>query len=412
MKRWIKIFLSVLILFFVTTEGQAQGHKHLEKKKKKIRKEINQMNDLLKEISINKKNSTLASLITQMKIGAREDLIKSINDEIYWLEQDIVQQQEAIDSLHDQLANYRSQYEKMLQYAYKNRNATNSLVFVFSSSDFNEAYKRLKYLKKISEYREHQAVEIAEAQKEIEREIVKIEAKKERKKRFLGDKYYEKKKLQVEKKENQEAITNLKKDEKALKKKILAKQKAAKKLDNQIRIIIQKELEAARLAAKRAREAAKKGEKRPANDLTQVSDKLSKNFAGNKGKLPWPATGVYSGMFGISKHHALKHIKVNNNGVNILTKRGTDAKAVFKGTVVAVIVIPSGAKSAVLLQHGAYFTLYSNLSVVKVKKGQKVKIGQSLGTIKTDEEESKTEIHFELWKGNVKQNPALWLKKK
>lgn len=415
MWKWNKTLLLLLLFFSLVDHGFAQNKTQLKTEKIQLQKDIKKYKGLLNEITINQKKSGLAWLITQKKIGAREELINSINNEIYHLNSELELQQNAIDSLHNLLDSYRKQYEKMLIYAYKNRNATNSIVFVFSAPDFNEAYKRIKYIKKIGEYRSYQASEIKDAQKQIENRIVIIKAKKERKKQFLGDKYHEKKILQVEKEENQEILQNLKKDEQSLKNKIAIKEKEAKKLDDEISKIIQRELEEARkkaaeaLAKQKAKTNTPKSQ--PQFGLTPVTEKLSQNFEINKGKFPWPvASGIISGEFGIQSM-AGTHLKINNNGINIATNKGSDATAIFAGNVVAIIVIPSGGKSAVLIQHGTFFTLYSNLSTVKVKKGQEVVLGQKLGLIKTDDE-GKTEIHFELWKGNEKQNPAYWLKTK
>jgi septal ring factor EnvC (AmiA/AmiB activator) len=394
----------------------AQNKNQLKKKKSKLHKEIKKMNGLLSEINRDKKGAEITYLINVMKIEVREELIESINEEIREVDLELAAQNTTIDSLNNQLLKFQDQYKKMLVYAYKNRNATNSIIFIFSSNDFNQAYKRLKYIKKIGEYREHQAIEVASIKKAVEVEITRLENKKEKKKRILGDKYYEKNKLQKEKTENKEVLQGLKKDEKNLKKEILKKQKEATKLDSEIKKIIEKEIALARERAQKERERLKKGEgKKGKNDpsfgLTPIAEKLSKRFEQNKGILPWPVkSGKISAKYGISKHPAFEHIKVTNNGVNIITNKGSHAMAIFGGNVVAVIVLPSGGKSAVLMQHGAYFTLYSNLITVKVKKGQEIKLGQKLGIIKT-EENGKTEIHFELWKGNAKQNPALWLKK-
>lgn len=412
MVKWTKIVMVFVSCSLISLSLAAQNKNQLKSKKKKLHQEISTMNVLLDEIGINKKQSEIAYIINLKKIGAREELISSINQEIQELNQEIEQQYYAIDSLNEQLKNYREQYKKMLLYAYKNRNSTNELIFIFSSQDFNQAYKRLKYLKRIGEYRKYQAIEVALVQKSINGKIALLQEKKAVKNKFLGNKHYEKKKLQVEKSENQSVLQSLKKDEKKLKKKILAKQKEANQLDEQIKKIIEKEIAEARERARKQREKLKKkGGKNDPFDLTPVASKLSKKFELNKGKLPWPVkSGTISGKYGVGTHPVFKHLKVINNGINLITNKGTNALAIFGGNVVAIIVLPAGGKSAVLVQHGAYFTMYSNLITVKVEKGQKVKLGQKLGVIKTDEE-GKTEIHFELWKGNEKQNPALWLKK-
>ena len=404
----------LLLIMMSSIALPAQNKKQLKNKKNKLHKEIKKMNGLLSEINRDKKGAEITYLINVMKIEVRKELIQSINEEIREVDAALETQNASIDSLNNQLTQFQEQYKKMILYAYKNRNATNSIIFVFSSDNFNQAYKRLKYIKKIGEYREYQATEITSIKRTIEDRIIRLERKKEKKKRILGDKYYEKNKLQKEKTENKEVLQGLKKDEKNLKKKIVRKQKEATKLDNQIKKIIEKEIALARERARKERERlnkGKKGKKDPNFGLTPIAAKLSKRFELNKGKLPWPIkSGKISARYGISKHPVFEHLKVTNNGMNMITNKGSHALAIFGGNVVAVIVLPSGGKSAVLLQHGAYFTMYSNLITVKVQKGQKVKLGQKLGIIKT-EENGKTEIHFELWKGNAKQNPALWLKK-
>lgn len=415
MWKWSKIVMAVILL--VSTSLFAGPDKNqLKKEKKKLHQDIKKMNGLLSEIKRDKTGAEVTYLINVMKIKVRKELIKSINDEIKEVEQEVAAQNNSIDSLKNQLNQFQEQYKKMLLYAYKNRNATNNIIFIFSSNNFNQAFKRLKYLKKIGDYREYQALEINNTQKNIEDRIVRLERKKEKKKRILGDKYYEKNKLQKEKTENKAVLQDLKKNEKELKKKILKKRQEAVELDNKIKKIIEQEIALAQERARKERERLNKGKgtkekKKPKFGLTPVAEKLSKRFELNKGKFPWPVkSGKISGKYGISKHPVFEHLKVTNNGINIITNKGSNALSIFGGNVVAVIVLPSGGKSAVLLQHGAYFTMYSNLITVKVKKGQDVKLGQKLGVIKT-EEDGKTEIHFELWKGNQKQNPALWLKK-
>ena len=418
MKKWTRFYSYLIITCCFVLSSTAQNKNQLKNNQKELKNDISKIEKLRINLGKTEKSVQVSALINTIGIRVRKELIESINEEIHHIQLNIQGQESSIDSLRAQLNEYRDQYEKMLIYAYKNRNASNSLVFVFSASDFNEAYKRLKYLKKIGEYRIYQAIEIAEAQKIIEEKIVILESHKDKKKRRLGDKYYEKQKLQNAKKANQKVIIELKKNQKELEAEIVSKQKEYNALAQQIQKIIDEEIRIAQQReAQRLADLAKgkKPSKSSPNSLSpEKIQALSKSFAKNKRKLPWPVhsgTGIISGHFGIREHHALEGIKVNNNGIDILTEAGSDALAVFEGVVVAVIVIPSGAKSAVLVQHGAYFTLYSNLGTVKVKKGQKVKIRQSVGTIKTDEG-SKTELHFELWNGNVKQNPELWITKK
>jgi septal ring factor EnvC (AmiA/AmiB activator) len=422
MWKWNKVVVILGLLMISSSGIIAQNKKDLKKEQSKLRKDIKVMNGLMSENKGNQKTTEITYLLNIMRGNVRKELIKSINEEIAEVEAELFSQKNTIDSLKNQLHKFQEQYKKMILYAYKNRNATNNIIFVFSSENFNQAYKRLKYLKKIGEYREYQAKEIAYIQKNVQEKILKLEGKKEQKKRILGDKYYEINELKKEKEENKEVLKVLKKDEEKLKKKILQKQSESIDIDNKIKKIIEKEIAAAQERERKRKEKEKKekrkkkkGDKTPNKTpdfgIAPPAAKLSLRFEQNKGKLPWPIkSGKISAVYGISKHPVFEHLKITNNGINMLTNEGADALAIFKGNVVAVIVLPSGGKSAILLQHGAYFTLYSNLKTVKVKKGQEIKLGQQLGMIKT-EEDGKTEIHFELWKGNVKQNPAYWLRK-
>jgi len=417
MWKWNKAAVFVGILLVSSFGLTAQNKKDLKKEQSKLRKDIKEMNGLMTEINRDQKLTEITYLLNVMRGNVRKELIKSINEEIGEVELELLSQNNSIDSLNNQLHKFQEQYKKMILYAYKNRNATNNIIFVFSSENFNQAYKRLKYLKKIGDYREYQAKEIDYIQKTVKEKILKLEGKKEQKKRILGDKYYEINKLKKEKDENKEVLKVLKKDEKNLKKKILKKQRESMEVDNKIKRIIEKEIAAAAERERKRKERLenKNGDKTPKKtpdfNIAPPAAKLSLRFEQNKGKLPWPIiSGNISGKYGITNHPVFEHLKITNNGINMITKKGANALAIFKGNVVAVIVLPSGGKSAVLIQHGDYFTMYSNLKTVKVKKGQQIKLGQKLGVIKT-EDDGQTEIHFELWKGNAKQNPAYWLKK-
>lgn len=401
MRRWINFILIVSLLFIASSPVQAQNKNQLKQKRQQVQKELKKLNGLLGETKANKRKSEIQLLILRKKIGAREELISAINYEVKYIDNAIKKQADYIDTLNNQLSALRVQYAKMVQFAYKNRNATNKLIFIFSADDFNQAYKRLNYIHEISEYRVHQAEEIKKKQKEIESLIVELEAKKQNKVSLVKNKKDEHNALQKEKLEKKTLYQVLRSDEKNLKNNINRKKREARKLQNAIKKIIEREL----------KEAMKKNKKNNKFELTPKAQKLSTSFTTNKGKLPWPvARGTISGKFGNQKHQVFDHLKTINNGVDIITNRGTKARAVFKGKVVAVIVLP-GDKNAVLMQHGSYFTMYSNLSTVYVKKGDEVEISENIGKIKTDEN-GKTELHFEIWKGNAKQNPSVWISAK
>jgi septal ring factor EnvC (AmiA/AmiB activator) len=401
MRGWIKNSLLIFLLFLVGMSAQAQDKNQLKRKRQLIQKELKKLNGLLGETKANKRKSEIQLLILRKKIGARQELISAINYEVKYIDKSIHKQEDYIDTLNYQLKTLRIQYSKMVQFAYKNRNATNKLIFIFSSDDFNQAYKRLNYIHGISEYRVYQAKEIEQKQIEVEQKIIALEFEKQSKVLLVNNKRTEHTALEQEKLEKKSLYQTLRSDEKNLKKNITRKKSEARKLENAIKKIIEREL----------KEAMKKNKKSNKFELTPKAKKLSDSFTNNRGKLPWPVgRGTISGKFGNQRHQVFDHLKTINNGVDIITNRGTKARAVFKGKVVAVIVLP-GDKNAVLIQHGSYFTMYSNLSSVYVKKGDELDIQEEIGKIKTDEN-GKTELHFEIWNGNTKQNPGLWISKK
>tara|TARA_Y100000739_G_C20573722_1_gene449113 strand:+ start:310 stop:1524 length:1215 start_codon:yes stop_codon:yes gene_type:complete len=395
---------SLLILGFCLF-GQlvfSQSKSQLKKKKANIQKEIKKLNGLLGETRINKRKSEIQLLILNKKIGARKELISAIGNEVFYLDREITNQNNQIDTLKNKLLELRNQYTEMVRFAYKNRNATNKLIFIFSSEDFNQAYKRLKYIHEIAEYRQYQAQQIILAQEYIEVKIIELEENKFRKLNLKEHKRAEFDRLQDEQGERQNLYSDLRKDEKKLKSNINNKRKESKKLQEAIKKIIEREIA----------EAKKRAEKEKGSiGLTPKAKKLSKDFNTNKGKLPWPVTkGVISGKFGNQKHALYEHLTTINNGIDILTNKGNKAKAVFKGKIAAIIVLPGG-KKAILIQHGDFFTMYSNLDKVLVNKGDEVSTQEDVATILTDEN-GKTEIHFEIWQGNQKQNPSFWISPK
>ncbi len=398
-QKWKLSSLLILGFFLLAQPLFSQSKSQLKNKKAKIQKEIKKLNGLLGETRNNKRKSEIQLLILNKKIGARQDLISAIGNEVFHINKEITDQNNQIDTLKSKLLELRHQYTKLVQFAYKNRNSTNKLIFIFSSEDFNQAFKRLKYIHEIAEHREYQSQQINLATKKIEEKIIELEEKKFRKLSLKEFKKAEFNRLQEEQIERQEVYAELRRDEKNLKSNLFKKRNESRKLQSAIKKIIEREIA----------EAKKRAEKSNSSiGLTPKAKKLSKDFITNKGKLPWPVSkGMISGKFGNQRHAIYEHLTTINNGIDILTTKGSKARAVFKGKVVAVIILPGG-KKAVLIQHGEFFTMYSNLSKVFVNKGEEVNTQEEIATILTDEN-GKTEIHFEIWQGNQKQNPSSWV---
>ena len=401
-RKWTLSSLFVIGLLLIAQPLFSQSKSQLKKKKAKIQKEIKKLNGLLGETRTNKRNSEIQLLILNKKIGARQDLISAIGNEVFYINEEISNQNNQIDTLKSKLLELKKQYTKMVQFAYKNRNATNKLIFIFSSEDFNQAYKRLKYIHEIAEYRKYQWQQIKLATEKVEEKILELEEKKFRKLNLKEHKKAEFNRLQEEQGERQEVYAELRKDEKKLKANLNKKRSESRKLQAAIKKIIEREIAEAKKRAEKSNGAI---------GLTPKAKKLSKDFTTNKGKLPWPVSkGIISGKFGNQKHAVYEHLTTINNGIDILTNKGTKARSIFNGKVAAIIVLPGG-KKAVLIQHGEFFTMYSNLVKVFVNKGDEVNTQEDIATILTDEN-GKTELHFEIWQGNQKQNPSFWIARK
>ncbi len=411
----IKYIITIFVLFLGVgiAISQTQTKEDLQNKKRQLSKEIEQTNRILRETQKNKK-ATLTQLNALIKqIEVREKLINTISSEIRALEGQIGKTNSEIDQLRAELEQLKLEYAAMIKFAYRNQSSYNKLMFVFAANNFNQAYKRLKYLQQFSEYRQKQAKYIEQAQSKLEEKMLELEDDKKDKNVLLVDEQQEKVILGKEKNQKETIAKQLTVKESTLKKQLATKQAQAKKLDRMIEDIIRKEIEAARKKAEA--EAKAKGTKMPTGDktsssnlaLTPEAQKLSKDFTNNKGKLPWPVEkGIIVEYFGTHEHPQLKGVMISNNGVDIKTAKGAPVRAVFSGRVSGVIQIVGGLY-AVLINHGEFTTVYSNLSSVSVKMGQELNTKQNIGTVATDEELSSMEL--QVWKGVTKLNPVDWL---
>lgn len=404
---FLYLFIWCFVLLNVTVcPAQKQTKKDLENKKKQIQKEIDQTNQLLAETKKNKKHSLNELLMLNKKISDREELISTINGEISVLNRQIKENNESITGLQNDLTKLKAEYAKMIYYAYKNQDSYSRMMFVFAAKDFEQAYMRLKYLQEYSDYRHKQAEKIVQTKKNLNEKVQDLETKKSDQRLLLGNQETEKQSLTSEKTEKEHVFSELQQQESKLKKDLEKKKQDAQKLQQAIQRVIEKELEKAQA------EAAKENKPKPQKlILTPESQQLSNSFASNKSKLPWPvAKGVISEHFGVHPHPLMKDVDVNNNGVDVTTNNGSLARAVFDGEVKAVVNMP-GSGQFVLLRHGDFLTIYSNLKDVYVKVGDKVTTKQNIGSILYDDDDSKTVMHFEVWKGQMKLDPEDWLYK-
>ena len=311
----------------------------------------------------------------------------------------------------------------MIVFANKNRSHYNMLGFVFASKDFNQAFSRLRYIREFNEARKVKIDQIASTERRISDEVEASQKAREEQAALLKDEKTQQEALQKEKKDLNGQVAKLKKKEGSIQQDIKNKQQQAKKLQKAIDDIIAEEIRKANAEAERKRkeEAKKNANKGKATTapapkekgmaLTPAEKTLSSNFVNNKGSLPWPVErGVISSSFGKHASVVSDKVTVTNNGIDIATTEGAQARAVFEGEVTSVVKL-TGANTVVIIRHGEYFTVYSNLENVTVKRGDKVKTKQNIGTVHTNKTEDKTELHFELLKEQNRQNPANWLSK-
>jgi septal ring factor EnvC (AmiA/AmiB activator) len=392
----------------ISVNGSSQDKKsQLEARKAKIEEEINYTNKLLSETKKSKQASLNQVVLLNKKILKRQELINAISGEIGQIDQKINQTNDTIIELTQTIKSLKEEYARMIYYAQKNRNSYTRLMFIFSAENFNQAYQRLKYFQQYSSYRQNQVRVIKETQALLAEKISLLQKQKNDKVSLKTMEESEKQKLSKEKTEQDQTVRKLTQKEKDLLKKLRENEKAAKKLQKAIEDIIAEEI-------RKARETAKKTGTKPTPEntfgLSPSEMKLSSTFAGNKGNLPWPTErGIISATFGEHPHPVLKGIKTKNNGIDITTSSGATARAIFEGEVTSIMSLPT-YNNVIIIKHGEFLTVYSNIGQVYVKKGDKVTTRQKIGTIDTDDS-GKTKIHFELWKGKILQNPEAWIAK-
>lgn len=433
MRVFFQRFCVILLLFGVVLVASSQTakksggakvytKKELESKKKRLLAEIAAAQRVLEQTT-ETKEATLQQLEALNKqISARENLIKTISTEMIVLDRQIVDNQHRVGTLAEELIQLKKEYAAMVVFAQRNKSSYNKLMFIFAANDFNQAYKRLKYIQQFNEYRRRQVEYILDTQTDLKNSILDLEEKKRGKAVLLQDEQKEKVKLDENKKQQASMVKQLQVKENQLKKDLAKKQDQIERLNRAIEEAIKREIEAAKKKAEEEarRKALASGKAAPAKSsgsgassdaltATPESKKLSDDFTGNKGNLPWPVErGEIVEQFGVHPHPVLKGVMIQSNGINIQTEMNAAVRVTFDGEVRSVFSVP-GQNKSVLVRHGEYFTVYANLISTSVKVGDKVSSKQVIGTVYTVPGKSVAELHFELWKQVTKQDPADWL---
>ena len=400
--RFIVIFLLALVTV-TTAVGQSKKQLQLESQRKSILKEIQQINSLLSDAK-----SEETSLLTKiedvnLKIKVRRNLIQITNQQANLLTREIKTNSEQIKALETDLTARKKDYAAMVVKSYKNKATQSKLLFLLSSNDFLQAYKRLNYMKQYKRYQKNQADSIVSKTEKLVSLNDALLVQKEDKTRLIAENKKAQAQLQLEKDKQQTLIATLKKDESKYKKAIADKQKESNRIEREIEKLIRDAIAA-------ANKKAKKTSSSKTLSLTPEAKALAASFSANKGKLPWPVTtGRVTQKFGKQPHATISGIFTNSSGVKILTSKNSDVKSVFNGVVTDIQVI-KGANQSVYIQHGSYFTVYSNLKQLYVKKGDKVSTGMPIGKIATNNE-GKSVLRFFIFNNSNKQNPADWIYK-
>ena len=399
--------------------SQPPTQEELEERKAKIQLEIQEKEQLLQSVKSKEKSVVTQLQIQKEKIGLKEKLIKTTEKQTKLLGNDIYVNQIKINQLNRDLEQLRKDYTAMILKSYKSRSEQSRAMFLLSSENFLQAYKRAQYMKQYASYRKMQGQEIEGKTKQLVGYTNKIVVQKTEKEKLIAENENEKKELVKEKKEQEKIASQIQKQKGKIIAEIKKKQQETKKIDAQIQKLIRETIAAAnkKTAAAKAKanpktataESTKAVESSAKIVLTSEGQLVANNFRANKGKLPWPVEkGAVSLPYGDQPHPVYRTLTVHNSGVEITTENGASARSVFGGEVTKVIKL-SPLNIAVFIQHGDYFTVYQNLISVNVSVGDKVSTKQSLGKIRTNGDTGKTILKFLILQNTTYNNPASWL---
>lgn len=398
------IIVVLALLLAVPSFAQSDKQKELEAKRKQYLKEIEQLNNLL--FSNKKKEKSVISQVEDLnyKVSVRKNLIKVTNDQANLLTREINDNQNKISELRVQLQQLKEDYAEMVVKSYKNKSKQSRVMFLLSSENFKQAYKRIQYFK---QYREHQKKqgEIIKTKTEelqvLNKDLLRQKADKEQ---LIAENRLAKKKLEEEIKQQKELMASIKSNMKNYLAQIKTKQQEVNRIDKEIDRLIK-----AAIAA--SNKKAGKSSSSSTFALTPAGKALAANFEANKGRLPWPVEkGVVKVKFGLQPHPIDRNLTFNSKGIRIATEERAAVRAIFDGEVTAVLASKKG-NPTILIQHGNYITAYSNIGKVTVKKGDKVSAKQIIGEVFSDGNNSESTLYFRIYKESKPQNPQYWLAK-
>lgn len=422
-----KVIFSIFFVCFGMALAYGQSSAELKKQREKIDAEIAQiqrvLQNKLKEKALSQ--SEVSALSRQLTL--REDKITTINRELQLINNQINTNTKEVAALEAELEKMRRDYEKMVLFAFRNKNAHNKMMFIFASKDFNQAFKRVKYLQQFTDARKIKVAEIEETQHQIKLRLAQLEQDKQVQAALLKEQQAERDVIARDRSQHQQQLNQIVKEERGFKTQLTQKQQERKRIEAALKNAIARELEIARrmeeerlrkLAEDEARRTGKTveeaektvaSEARTGSDLlntTPEAKKLSADFRSNRGRLPWPVTrGNIVRNYGSVTYE--NNVRDFYDYIRIRTSDNAPVRAVFAGDVISVVRV--GASWAVIVRHGEYFTLYSNLRTASVKRGQKVSTGATLGTADSDADEGFSYVDLTIYQGQSALNPSQWI---
>ena len=435
MKRFLLICLTFV---FVGNEAFAQTTakiKELENRRNELQQQITESETLLRSTKKDVKSQLDNLALITGQIEKRKQYLEVLQADVNALNAEITSLGKQLAELEKELNEKKENYQASVQYMYKNRSVQEKLMFIFSAKNFNQMYRRMRYVRQYADFQRVQGKEIEGKQQQVNAKKEELETTKSAKETLLKQGEAERARLQIQERDRQTLVANLQKKQRGIQQEINKKRQTAQQLNRQIDKLIEEEVAKARKRAeeearkKAAEEAKAKQANAKANtksntptqskevkkaapvekfNLNTEDRRLSGNFERNRGILPMPITGPYVivSHYGAYTVDGLKYVKLDNKGIDIKGKAGAQARAIFDGEV-SVIFKYNGLNN-VLIRHGAYISVYCNLSTVNVQKGSKVNTRDVIGAIATDTN-GNTVLHFQLRKETAKLNPELCL---
>ncbi len=403
---WIKLlpvawrrrpFLLSLIGLCLVSSLPGQNRQDLVDRRQRLLQEIEETEGLLKETQQNKAATLDRYFALQDQIKKRQQLIITVREEIDYINESIERSHLALEGLNDDIDRLKDEYAGMLRSAYRHKQHQSYLLFLFSSNSINDAFQRWQYLRQYDSFRERQAQLITETQEMLKSKTAELELRRTEKEGLLTAAEQQRNLLNKELKDKNSLLENLETSEAKLVADLEGQRRAHEELNAAIEAVIREEMARKRRESRRADAAS------AAN--VEAAASLSGNFVSSKGALPWPVkSGEIIRHFGTQPHPTIKTVKITNNGIDIRTDSESEVFSIFEGQVAGTQFVP-GYQNMVIVQHGEYYTVYSNLEEIYVKRGDRLRSGQTIGKVGS----KKPEVHFEVWREKQRLNPVDWV---